>query len=46
MAYFFFKITFLLKNCLSLQAVFSADISVEPDTEADKQWRNTSQLGS
>lgn len=39
----FFKITFLLKNCVfPFKAVFSADVSAEPDTGADGQWRNTS----
>lgn len=38
-------ITFLLKNCVfPFKAVFSADVSAEPDTGADEQWRNTSQF--
>lgn len=38
------KFNYLLteKLCLPFKAVFSADVSAEPDTGADEQWRNTS----
>lgn len=43
---FFFKLPSYWKTVSfsAFKAVFGADISAEPDTGADKQWRNTSQF--